>query len=91
MMYELIKVLGPMGFILWLVHRNTTHTIPKLAKDFKDSQDTARQDFKEVLHDQREIFLQESQREREAHGQYIKQIAAAITSLKDSIISSKKN
>lgn len=80
---EAIKVLGPMGFILWLVHRNTTHTIPRLAKDYMDSQDKARQDFKEILVDQRETFIREMQREREVHGQSVDSIVDSIKELKE--------
>ena len=81
-MVELIKVLGPMGFILWLVHRVTTHTMPRLAQSYLESEEKARQDFKEMLSHQREAFTEEMHREREVHGQYVERIISALTSMR---------
>ncbi len=78
LMSELIKVLGPIGFILWLVHRTTTHTVPRLAKESMEAQERARQDFKEMLTHQRETFLSEIQREREVYREHLDRIIETI-------------
>lgn len=53
---ELITALGPMGFVMWLVHRTTTHTIPRLAKSFEDNIRNQRDDFKEMMTQQRSDY-----------------------------------
>ncbi len=54
--FELIKVFGPMGFIMWLMWHNTTRTIPALVAEFKLSLETQRADFKEINAQQRADF-----------------------------------
>ena len=89
MLVELISNLGTFGFVLWLVHRTTTHTIPRLAAenaarqevqrtDFIAAQVQTRDDFKGALTDQREAFQREMEREREVHGKHIDQVITAI-------------
>ena len=56
LMMELLQALGPMGFIFWLVHRTTTHTVPRLAKSFEEGIDKQRIDFKELAKQQHESF-----------------------------------
>ena len=56
MMMELVQVLGPMGFVMWLVHRTTTHTTPKMAKSFEEVIERQRADFKEMLAQQRKDY-----------------------------------
>lgn len=56
MMMELVQVLGPMGFVMWLVHRTTTHTTPKMAKSFEEVIERQRADFKDMLAQQRKDY-----------------------------------
>jgi len=88
-MVELISSLGTFGFVLWLVHRTTTHTIPRLAAQNADRQETqradfiaalgvTRNDFKESLAEQRNAFQREMEREREVHGNHIDRLVDAI-------------
>jgi glutathionylspermidine synthase len=78
MLVQLIGDLGSLGFILWLVHRTTTHTIPRLAKEFAEATEKLRQDFKEILQAQREDFRRELEREREINGKQTERIIEAI-------------
>ena len=89
MLVELVSSLGTFGFVLWLVHRTTTHTIPRLAAenaarqeiqraDFIAAQIQTRDDFREALTEQREVFQREMGREREVHGKHIDQVITAI-------------
>lgn len=89
MLVELVSSLGTFGFVLWLVHRTTTHTIPRLAAenaarqetqraDFIDAMGVTRDDFKESLAAQREAFQREMEREREVHGKHIDRLVDAI-------------
>lgn len=89
MLVELVSSLGTFGFVLWLVHRTTTHTIPRLAADnaarqevqradFIAAQVQTRSDFKEALTEQRGDFQREMEREREVHGEHIDQVISAI-------------
>lgn len=88
-MVELVSSLGTFGFVLWLVHRTTTHTIPRLAaenaarqeqqrEDFLGAQNQTRDDFRAALTEQRGDFKQEMEREREVHGGHIDQVISAI-------------
>ena len=89
MMVELVSNLGSLGFILWLAHRLTTQTFPRLAQENNEAQATARKenneaqavtrkDFKESLALQRDDFRREMDREREIHGQQTSRIIDAI-------------
>lgn len=49
---QLVSALGPMGFVMWLVHRTTTHTIPRLAKQFEEATERARQDYVKLRHEE---------------------------------------
>lgn len=62
---QLISALGPMGFVMWLVHRTTTHTIPRLAKSFEEALDRARADYKGAMAEQRSDLLRLVDREHE--------------------------
>lgn len=64
---QLIGDLGSLGFILYLVHRTTTHTIPRLAAEYMESEKRAREDFREILKQQRSDFRTELEREREVN------------------------
>ena len=54
--FELIKVFGPMGFIMWLSWHTTTRTIPALVDAFKESLKCQRADFREINTQQRADF-----------------------------------
>ena len=63
---ELVGQLGALGFIFWLVHRTTTHTIPRLAKGFEEATKEQRQDFAKMVEAQRQDFnsISEAQRDQ---------------------------
>ncbi|HSC15014.1 MAG TPA: hypothetical protein VLI71_07845 [Gammaproteobacteria bacterium] len=71
---QLISALGPMGFVMWLVHRTTTHTIPRLAKSFEEALDRERADYKAALSEQRGDLLRLVEREH----QVCDKLAAAV-------------
>jgi len=56
-----------LGFILWLSHRLTTQTIPRIANEFREDLSKQRDDFKDALKQQREDFAEQLEREREFH------------------------
>ena len=60
-----------LGFVLWLSHRMTTHTIPRLANDFQASLQRQRDDFRASLKEQRDDFFSLLQRERDVHQEQI--------------------
>ncbi len=78
---QLIGDLGALGFILYLVHRTTTHTIPRLADQYLKAEEIARQDFKEILSQQREDFRAELERERQINGQQTERIIDTMRNL----------
>lgn len=45
-----------LGFVIWLAHRMTTTTIPRLVEDFKTELKDIRADFRDVLETQRADF-----------------------------------
>lgn len=86
---KLISDLGSLGFIFWLVHRTTTQTIPRLAKNFEDAVERQRIDFKEqaekyresfmeLIREQRAQFFEELQREREFNEQHLRNILGTV-------------
>ena len=89
MLIELISSLGTFGFVLWLFHRTTTVTIPRMAaenasrqeqqrSDFLDAQRVTREDFRSALLNQRETFQREMEREREVHTRHVDTLVQAI-------------
>jgi hypothetical protein len=91
---ELMKLFGPMGFIMWLVWRTTNHTIPRLANAFEtavgrlqesyiDQSDKQRADFKEVIQQQRSDFREIIEREQEAHAKQTDRLVEAIHGVRD--------
>lgn len=91
---ELIKALGPMGFIMWMVWRFQSHTIPRLAKDNRDAQARQREDFKDILANQlakfdemqraqMDFFRQVIEREQAVHERQTSEIVEAIRGLRD--------
>ena len=89
MLVQLLSSFGTFGFVLWLVHRTTTVTIPRLAdensarqeqqrSDFLEAQRVSREDFRGALLEQREAFQRELEREREVHGGHVESIVRSI-------------
>jgi biopolymer transport protein ExbB/TolQ len=94
-----VKVLletGATGAIIllvtWLVRRVFTHTIPRLADDFKESLKTQqglfieqlerqRQDFREALSEQRTDFRDSLREERDQLGRKLDRLAEAVETL----------
>lgn len=70
---ELIGNLGAMGFIFWLVHRTTTHTIPRLAENFEQASKEQREDFRKILESQREDFKMQIDTQRAACMEMVRQ------------------
>jgi hypothetical protein len=78
--------------VAWLVRRVFTHTIPRLADDFKDSLKTQqalfidqlekqREDFRTALGDQRTDFRESLKDERDQLGVKLDRLAEAVESL----------
>lgn len=76
----------------WLVRRVFTHTIPRLADDFKDSLKTQqllfidqlekqRNDFREALSEQRTDFRESLKEERDQLGLKLDRLAEAVETL----------
>lgn len=79
-MVDLISALGPMGFVFWLVWRTTSHTIPRLANDFRDGIEKQRQDFKEML----SKFQENEQR---IHAMEVERVCGSIDNLAAKMVS----
>lgn len=77
---SLFSDLGAMAFVLYLSHRMTTHTIPRLAEQYSESSRAQRDDFREALAQQRCDFERWQQREVDASA---KQFASVAEGLKD--------
>ena len=82
---NLISDLGALGFILWLVHRTTTHTVPRLARSFEDAVERQRQTFIEELRIVRGEFKDEIKTEREFFGSQIERLTGAVESLEETV------
>ena len=78
--------------VVWLVRRVFTHTIPRLAEDFKESLKTQqglfldqlshqRDDFKEALSEQRTDFRESLTEERDQLGRKLDRLAEAVETL----------
>ena len=89
---NVLVVSTALGLMAWLVRRVFTHTIPRLAQDFKETLqseqklfvgqlDDQRSDFKEMLTQQREDFKEAMKDERIYLGQKIDRLAEAIDTL----------
>jgi hypothetical protein len=91
---DLAGNVGSLGFILWLVWRTTNHTIPRLARDFKEGLDKQRSDFKDTsamartdflsqLAEQRTNFKDQLERERELNRKQVDQFLNAVSKIKN--------
>jgi len=75
---SLVGDLGAMGFILYLTHHLTTHTIPRLARQFEEAIDKQRADFKETLAQQRQDFQHWIEREQQVHLDEVTKLTEAL-------------
>jgi hypothetical protein len=82
---SLITDLGSFGFILYLVHRTQTHTIPKLVSTFVESNEKQREDFKGVLVNERENFERMLNSQQELSGKMHESVSVEIKHLADEI------
>lgn len=76
---NLLSNVPALGFVLWLSHRMTTHTIPRLANEFQAGIKQQREDFREAIKMQRDDFFCLLQRERDAHKEQIDRLIDAIS------------
>lgn len=78
--------------VVWLIRRVFTHTIPRLADDFKEALKTQqglfiaqlekqRDDFREALGEQRTDFRESLKDERDQLGRKLDRLAEAVESL----------
>lgn len=75
---SVVSDLGALGFILWMTHRLTTQTIPRLAGQFEIASEKQRQDFRAMLKEQRDMFEARARREEDLFTQSIDRLSAAI-------------
>ena len=54
---SLVADIGSVGFIVWIAHRLTTHTVPTLARENREALERQRADFRAALADQRRDLL----------------------------------
>lgn len=84
--------LAVFGLVIWVVKRVFSHTIPRLAQDFKEALsnqqaafmaqlEVQRNDFKEQLAYQRNDFREALREEREQLGKRLDRLSAAVESL----------
>jgi len=89
---DLIKLLGPMGFIMYLVWKFQHHTIPRLAAENHAAQARQREDFKEILQQQlakfdemqraqMDFFQRVIEREQSVHETQTREIVASVKEL----------
>lgn len=85
------------GLVIWVVKRVFSHTIPRLASDFKESLgsqqsifaaqlELQRQDFKEVLSGQRQDFRDSLREEREQADKRANRLTDTIGRLANSTV-----
>lgn len=85
LLVSLLSDLGSMGFILWLTHRLTTETIPRLARQFEVATEKQRMDFKDILAQQRADHLVALERTDRLHEAHVTRIVDAVDRLKEKI------
>ena len=89
---NVLVVSTALGMMAWLVRRVFTHTIPRLAQDFRETLQSEqklftnqlteqRDDFKEMLTQQREDFKESMKDERIYLGNKIDRLAEAVETL----------
>ena len=64
---SLMQLFGPMGFIMYITWRFQHHTIPRLVAENHAAMHQARNDFREILANQREDFKATIEREQAVH------------------------
>ncbi len=81
--FRVIEVVGGVSafsLLAWLVRRTFTHTIPRLASDFKESLQTATDFFKAELKTSRDDFRAELKEQREDFQKSLEQLRADFKS-----------
>lgn len=78
---NLISNLGAMGFVLWMSFRLTNHTIPRLATQFEEAVERQRQDFKDILQQQRADMLMMVDRQEKAHQEEVQKLVDSVKEL----------
>lgn len=78
---SLIGDLGALGLVFWMTVRLTNHTIPRLASQFEKTAEDQRQDFKEILKQQREDLLAALDRQEKSHHLEIEKLVDSIREL----------
>ena len=74
LLLNLTSNLGAVGFILWLAHRLTTVTIPRMTESFTAATQKQREDFRHALDAQREDFVAACERESERSAERLKAV-----------------
>lgn len=77
--------LGAFGLVAWLVKHTFTHTIPRLAKEFREQLDAQRTSFTSELKDQRAAFREELREERTCHCERLRALDQAIEKMNDTL------
>lgn len=77
--------LGAFGLVAWLVKHTFTHTIPRLAKEFREQLDAQRTAFSAELKDQRAAFREELREERQCHCDKLDHMTCALHRLADTV------
>lgn len=77
--------LGAFGLVAWLVKHTFTHTIPRLAKEFREQLDAQRTAFVGELKDQRAAFREELREERQCHCDKLDSLTCSIRRLADNV------
>lgn len=61
---EVFGYLTILGLLTWLIRRVFTHTLPRLANDFRSSLAKQGDDFREITREQQTLFQQVLQQQR---------------------------
>ena len=77
--------LGAFGLMAWLVRHTFTHTIPRLAKEFREQLESQRASFIGELKDQRVLFREELREERQCHCEKMDNLNSSMQKLTDAV------
>ena len=80
-MVDILADLGALGFVMWLVHRTMTHTIPEMAKSFLNAVQSIQATFEEMFKLQRTDFERIVQREQAFHEEQTNKVVQALEDL----------
>lgn len=77
--------LGAFGLVAWLVRHTFAHTIPRLAREFREQLDSQRAAFVGELKDQRAAFREELREERRCHCEKLDSVTCSMQRLTDAV------